>query len=145
MYGISCNVDGGAAQWYPAATVQVPVGGVGQHQVQCSAQSNAIDQAGVHATSTPQTFTMTIGVPTVAALTFSRLVDALRCHRVTRRVRVPARWLTITRGHKRIRVLWPAHIKRVTITRCHARSRSATDHRLGNGSPPRQARAHQTP
>ncbi|MGA9859684.1 MAG: hypothetical protein WBQ18_17600 [Solirubrobacteraceae bacterium] len=121
VYGISCNVDGGAAQWYPAATVQVPVGGVGQHQVQCSAQSNAIDQAGVHATSTPQTFTMTIGVPTVAALTFSRLVDALRCHRVTRRVRVPARWLTITRGHKRIRVLWPAHIQRVTITRCHAR------------------------
>ncbi len=120
--GISCAVDGTPAQWYPAPTAQVPVSGIGQHRVQCNSENNAVDSSGVRATSAPQTFSMVIGVPTVTAITFSKLVDKLRCRRVAERVRVPARWKMIKRGHKRIRVLRRAHTKTIHVTKCHART-----------------------
>jgi len=124
--GISCSVDGAAAQWYPASTAQVPVNGIGEHQVQCFSENNAVDATGNRAGSQPATFAMKIGTPTVAAVAFSKLVDALRCHRTTERVRIPARWVTVKiHGHP-VRAREPAHTTHVRITHCHARTARRT-------------------
>ena len=119
--GIGCSVDGSPYAWYPKASVQVPVGGVGVHKVTCYSANNAKDVSGNVATSPPQTWTLSIREPTVSAIGFARLVDALRCHRVRERVRVPAHWVTVRRHHKLVRVRKRAHSKVVTATRCHAR------------------------
>ena len=119
VYGIDCSVDGAAAQWYPASSAQVPVSGVGDHVVSCYSESNAVSQTGVHGTSAPASFSIEIGTPTVAAVAFDRVVHGLRCHRVTERVRIPARWVTITvHGHP-TRVRERAHTQRIAVTRCH--------------------------
>ncbi len=52
---------------------------------------------------------------------FSRVVDRMLCHRVRERTRVPARWVTVRRHHKLVRVKKHAHTKLVTVTRCHPR------------------------
>ena len=122
VYGIDCTVDGAAGHWYPAASAQIPVSGIGEHQVSCYSQSNAIDPAGVHGTSTTQSFAIKIGTPTVAAIGFDRLVDKLRCHHVTRRVRIPGRWVTVKVHGQRVRVHEPARTQRVRLTRCHLRT-----------------------
>ena len=44
---------------------------------------------------------MKIGDPTVSAITFGHIVDALRCKHVKERVKIPARWVTVRRHHKR--------------------------------------------
>ena len=119
--GIGCSVDGSPYAWYPKASVQVPVGGVGVHKVTCYSANNAKDVSGNVATSPPQTWTLSIREPTVSAIGFARVVDALRCHRVRERVRVPAHWVTVRRHHKLVRVRKHAHSKLVTATRCHAR------------------------
>jgi hypothetical protein len=75
----------------------------------------------VHGASAPVSFAIEIGIPTVSAATFSKLVDPLRCRRIVERVTVPARWRTVKRGHRRIRVLRAAHLKTVKLTKCHAR------------------------
>jgi hypothetical protein len=64
---------------------------------------------------------MKIGVPTVSAIGFDRLVDALRCHQVKERVRVPGRWATVRRHHRLVRVRRRAHTRIVRVTRCHPR------------------------
>jgi hypothetical protein len=120
--GISCAVDGGPAQWYPSSSAQVPVAGVGEHQVQCFSESNAVDGNGVHGTSSLVSFSIKIGVPTVTAIAFSRLVDELRCGRVLERVRIPARWVTVRRHGTVVRVHRRAHTKPVTVRQCHVRT-----------------------
>jgi hypothetical protein len=119
--GISCSLDGAPYQWYAGASTQVPVAGLGVHKLTCSSANNARDSSGNVATSAPQTWTLSIREPTVSGIGFSRLVDKLLCHRVRERVRVPARWVTVRRHHKRIRVRRHAHTKLVTVTRCHPR------------------------
>jgi hypothetical protein len=118
--GVSCSVDGASAQWYPSQSAQVPVGGVGEHEVQCFSENNAVDGNGVHGTSPTGSFGMKIGVPTITAVAFSKLVDGLRCHRTVERVR--ARWVRIHRRGRLVRVHRPAHTKLVKVTRCHVRS-----------------------
>jgi hypothetical protein len=120
--GIDCSVDGAPSQWYPSNAAQVPVSGVGQHQVQCDAQNNAVDATGAYATSVPQTFSMTIGTPAVNAITFSTLIDQLRCRHVTERVRVPAQWVKVKVHGSVIRVHERPHTIRVKETKCHART-----------------------
>jgi hypothetical protein len=120
--GIDCSVDGAAAQWYPGSAAQVPVSGVGQHEVQCFSENNAVDATGAHGTSATQTFSMTIGIPTVTAIAFSQLVDALRCRHVTERVRIPAQWVKVKVHGSVIRVHEHAHTVRVKVTKCHART-----------------------
>jgi hypothetical protein len=120
--GVSCSADGGLAHWYPSSTAQVPVSGVGEHVVRCFSENNAVDANGGHGTSATESFSMTIGTPTITAITFSKLVDKLRCRRVAGRVTVPAPWGTVKRGHKRIRVRRPAHTKTIKVTKCHART-----------------------
>ncbi|MGB0096771.1 MAG: hypothetical protein WBP81_30055 [Solirubrobacteraceae bacterium] len=120
--GLSCSADGAPAHWYPGTSAQVPVSGIGQHSVQCSAANAAVDQAGNHGWSNPESWTLKIGEPTVSGIGFGNVVDALRCARARQRVRVPARWVTIRHGHKRVKVRRPARTKIVKVTRCHPRT-----------------------
>jgi hypothetical protein len=120
--GISCVVDNAPAQWFASSSAQVPVSGLGEHQVQCRAENNAVDASGERGSSPTEAFTMMIGTPTVTAITFSKLVDKLRCRRITERVKVRGRWHTIKRRGKRIRVYRRAHLVSRKVTKCHART-----------------------
>ena len=70
--GIGCSVDGSPYQWYPQASVQVPVAGVGVHHVTCYSANNARDPSGDVATSAPQSWTLSIRQPTVAGIGFAK-------------------------------------------------------------------------
>jgi hypothetical protein len=135
--GISCSLDDAPAQWYAASTAQIAVAGVGTHQVQCTAENNAVDTAGVHGSSAAATYSIRIGLPTVAVVAFSKVVNKLRCHRVTERVHIPARWVKVRVRGRLERVREKAHTQKVTVTRCHARTvrkritREVTIHRHG--------------
>ncbi|HZE16881.1 MAG TPA: hypothetical protein VE197_14920, partial [Mycobacterium sp.] len=119
--GISCSVDGAPAQWYSGSSASIPVSGIGDHAVRCSAASRAVDSAGNHGWSAPATWGLSIRQPTVSALGFSKLVDALRCHRARERVRIPPHWVTVHRHHGTIRIRERAHTQVVKVTRCHPR------------------------
>ena len=118
VYGIWCSVDGGTAAFFKGASAQVPVSGVGEHQVRCFSENNAVAANGTHGSSATASFAIKIGIPTVTAVAFSSIVDKLRCHRVMERVRVPARWVRV-HGH---RVHRRAHSKTETVTKCHPRT-----------------------
>ena len=118
---INCSLDGAPYQSYPGASARVPVSGLGVHKLTCYSANNARDASGSVATSSPQTWTLSIREPTVSAIGFSKLVDALRCHRTLERVVVPAKWMTIRRHGKPVRVHRRAHRKTVRVTRCHER------------------------
>ena len=75
---ISCSVDGGPVQTYPGATAQIPVVGIGAHQVACSARNNAVNVSGVAASSPTATLDLSIRQPTASAITFARIADALQ-------------------------------------------------------------------
>jgi hypothetical protein len=122
VYGIDCSVDGSASVWYPAGTARLAVSGLGEHQVSCYAENNAVDPNGVHGTSAPVTFTTKIGTPTIAAVGFDRVVDGLRCRRITQRVRVPEHSVTVKVGGRPVLVRVPARTQRIRLTRCHVRS-----------------------
>jgi hypothetical protein len=75
---IVCSVDGGPAHTYPGANARVPISGLGEHQVSCTAYNNAVDPNGVHGVSQTQTRPIKIGEPTALDVTFAR-VAGLRC------------------------------------------------------------------
>lgn len=120
--GLACAVDDAPAQWYPGASALVPVSGLGEHSIKCSAADNAVDGSGNHGWSNRTTWTLKIGQPTVSAIGFEEIVDALRCSRVSERIKEPAHWVTIRRGHKIVKVRRPARAKLVKVTRCHPRT-----------------------
>ena len=95
---------------------------MGLHRVTCYSANNARDAAGNVGTSAPATWTLTIREPTVSAIGFTRIVDKLRCMRVRERVRIPARWVTVRRHHKLVRVHRRAHTKTKRVTKCHMRT-----------------------
>ena len=119
--GLGCSVDGAPSQWYPGASAQVSVTGVGVHSVTCYGANNAKDASGSVATSAPQTWTLSIRQPTVSGIGFSKLVDAKLCKRVRERVKVPAHWVTVRRHHHPVRVKRRAHTKVITVASCHPR------------------------
>ena len=119
---IACSLDGSPYQWHLGASAQIPVSGLGTHQLLCYAQNGAIDPSGNPARTATQSWTLKIGLPTVMGLAFTRVVDALRCHRVPERVKVPAHWVTVHRHHRLVHVHKGAHFKVVKVTRCHART-----------------------
>ena len=121
VQGISCTVDGAPAQLYGGASAQVPVSGIGVHSVRCAADNNAVDPSGGHGWSNSSVWTMSIRQPTVTGIGFSKLVDAMLCRRVRTRVTVPARWVTVVRAHKPVRVKKRGYTKVVTVSRCHPR------------------------
>ncbi len=118
---IGCSLDGGPYQAYAQASVQVPVSGVGIHHLTCSASNNARDAAGQVASSPLQTWTLSIREPTVGVVSFSRLVNALRCHRVTVRVSRPGRVVLVHRGHKVVAIHRGAHSRLERVERCRPR------------------------
>lgn len=120
--GIACSQDGSPYQWHPGPSAQVPVTGLGEHQLACYAQNNAVDPYGNPARSSAQSWSLKIGEPTVMGIAFTRVVDALRCRRIPERVRLPARWITVHRHHKLIHLRRRAHSKTVKVTRCHPRT-----------------------
>jgi hypothetical protein len=125
---IDCSVDGAPDERYPEGgaqqpSVQVPVSGLGEHAVQCSAANTAVAQDGSHGWSVvPASTTLKIGEPTLSAISFSKIVDKLRCSRVRKRVRIPAHWVTVRRHHKLVRVHRRARTKVVKVMRCHPRT-----------------------
>jgi hypothetical protein len=125
---IDCSVDGGSVQRFSEGgaqqpSAQVPVSGLGEHTIQCTAANTAVAQDGSHGWSaSPATTALKIGQPTLAAISFSKVVNTLRCSRVRRRVRVPAHWVTVRRHHRAVRVRRRAHTKVVKVMRCHPRT-----------------------
>lgn len=120
--GISCSVDGAPAQWYATSVAQIPVSGLGPHTVQCKSANSSFDQAGQRAWSGPASYSMTIGEPTVAAVGFTRIANALRCGKTRERIEVPARWVIVRRHHRRVRVRRPQHSRLATVVQCHPRT-----------------------
>jgi hypothetical protein len=119
--GIWCSTDG--SPYSPAAgpSARVPVSGIGQHTVQCYARNNALDASGSTAVSPTRTWAMTIRQPSVSTVSFTRLVDALRCRHVKERVKLPAHWVTGHSHGKPVHVKLPAQTRTVKVVRCRPR------------------------
>jgi len=120
--GIACSTDGSPYQWHSGASAQIPVTGVGEHQVICYGQNSAIDPYGSPGRSPTQSWRLKIGQPTELAVGFKRVVDALRCHPARKRIHVPGRWVTIHRHHKLIHVRRRGHSRVIRVVRCHPRT-----------------------
>jgi hypothetical protein len=118
--GLSCSQDGGPYTLYGGSRTQVPVQGVGQHTVTCSAANNAVDRGGNVNWSLPGSWTISIRQPTAVAISFgARLLDGLHCRRTHERVKVPPRWAIVHRHGKAVKVKRAARTKVVSVTRCH--------------------------
>ena len=120
--GARCTVDDGASVFYPGASAEVPVSGLGGHVVTCIGENNAVGPNGQPGTSAAQTFDMTIRQPTASAITFARIADALRCHTATEVKKVRGRLRIVRRHGKRVRVRGPARRVRHRVRKCHART-----------------------
>ena len=98
---VVCSVDDGQVlAMYAGASARVPVSGIGEHQVSCTAYNNAVDPNGVHGVSQTQTRLIKIGAPTALAVAFSKFArlrcnnlpaGQVKCHLKRRRVRVLVR------------------------------------------------------
>lgn len=130
--GIACSTDSSPYQWQPGSSAQIPVAGVGEHAVSCYSQNLATDVYGNPGRSTVQTWRLKIGQPTALAVGFRRVVDALRCHRARKRIRVPGHWVTVRRHHRRIHVRRRAHYRAIRVVSCHPRT--ATRHVTAYGT-----------
>lgn len=119
--GLSCSLDGAPAQRFAGSSATIPVAGIGDHAIRCAAAGNAVDGAGNRAWSSPATWGLSIRQPTVSAIGFSKLVDALRCRRVRERVTIPAHWVTVHRRKSTIRIKERAHTQTTRVTRCRPR------------------------
>ena len=119
---IDCSVDGAPTQTYSGASAQVPVSGLGSHEVTCTARNNAINSSGVAATSAPQTLDLSIRQPTAEAITFARIADALKCHTAIEKIKVAGQIHTVRRHGRRVRVRGHARTVRRRVRKCHART-----------------------
>lgn len=119
--GIFCSVDGSPYQFHGGASEQIPVQGLGPHIAKCFAQNNALDTSGQPARSALQIWNLSIRVPSVSAVSFVHIVNALRCTKKRERVRVPSRWVTVRyRGHPQ-KVKLPAETRTIRVVQCHPR------------------------
>ena len=118
---IVCTVDGGPAQTTSGASAQIAVSGIGEHNVSCFGEDNAVDPSGAHGRSTLASWSLKIGEPTVVGIAFDKLVG-LRCHRVRVRVKIPGHWITVRRHGKRVKVKTRARTKVERVERCHPRT-----------------------
>ena len=119
---IYCSVDGGPVQTYSGASAQIPIAGIGSHQVACYDRNRAVDSSGTVATSATQTLALSIRQPTAAGITFARIADALRCHRATEMVTVAGRRHRVRRHGKTELVRSRPRKVRRHVRRCHART-----------------------
>jgi hypothetical protein len=124
---IDCRVDSGPVERFPQGgaqqpSVRIPVSGLGEHGVSCIAANTAVAQNGSHGWSlNPAAALLKIGEPTVSAISFLKVVDALHCSRATERVKLPGRWVTVWRHHRPVWVRSRPQTKLVKVTRCRAR------------------------
>jgi hypothetical protein len=119
--GVACSVDDSPAHWYPGASGQVPVSGLGSHTVSCNAYDNAVNTNGVHGESQTETWSLKIGAPTVMGVGFAKYVG-LNCHVVKKHETVPGHWVTRTRHGKKVKVKTRTRHKIVKVTKCHPRT-----------------------
>ncbi len=119
--GISCSLDGAAAQWRAGASATIPVQGLGDHSLTCSSADNARDGGGTAGWSAPTTHGLTIRQPTVTSVSFDRIAGALHCARVRERIHIPAQLVWARVHHHRVRVRIPAQTRTVARVRCHPR------------------------
>lgn len=135
---IDCSVDG--AQWLPervsgvgsrTATALVPLNGVGEHHVSCYATNRAVDSSGIPAASPVQTWSTRIGEPVAVGISFSKV--SRHCHRIHKLVTIPARWVTVRRGHKYVRVHRPARKRRKWVNSCTVRGPVTHSARIAHG------------
>jgi hypothetical protein len=125
---IDCSVDGGPYSWFSGSTEQIPVQGLGSHQVVCYAQNGASNVQGIPATSATQTWSLSIRQPTVMSATLAQIKDPLRCSRHVKRVLVRTHWVKLRRHGKLVRrhgrvvrVRVRAHHKKIKVIKCHPR------------------------
>lgn len=124
---ITCSVDGSA--WAArtltgggtrSATTQIPVSGLGSHQVTCYATNQAIDVSGTVANSPTETWSISIREPVSGGITFSQVMQHRQ--RIHTRALIPTHWVTIRRGHKLRRVRRHARNERRWLTTCTTRT-----------------------
>lgn len=121
-YGANCSVDGAPQSFYPGASSQVPVSGIGQHTITCTGLSNAKDASGQRATSSAVSTTLDVQQPTVEAISFSKLADALKCRTTVKRVRVLGKPHTIRRHGHKVGVVRRYHVVKRRVRTCKART-----------------------
>jgi len=119
---IYCSVDGGPVQTYPGASAQIPVSGIGSHQVACYDRNRAVDSSGATAISPTQTLGLSIRQPTAAGITFARIADALRCRRTIETITLAGRLHRVRRHGKIVLVRGRPRKVRRHVRRCHART-----------------------
>jgi hypothetical protein len=90
---IECSVDGAPARSYPGASASVPLSGVGEHSVSCTAFNSAVDPSAAEAASPTRSWSMTIRQPTALDVTFVSHTR-VRCRRARERVSAKLRWVT---------------------------------------------------
>jgi hypothetical protein len=114
---IACSVDG--SRWtYESltgggthtATAQVPVGGLGLHQVRCYASNRSVDPTGAAASSPTRTWLVRIGESVKAGITFSRLIRTCRRVKVRHKSRLKCKTHSVAQ-----RVAHVAHGRRTTL------------------------------
>jgi hypothetical protein len=69
----------------------------------------------------PAAWSLDIAEPTASGISFSNIIHSLKCRRVRERVEVAARWISVHRHGKLVRVHRPARAKVVKAVKCHAR------------------------
>ena len=121
LSSMSCSLDGGPAHAYATPSAQIPVQGIGTHQLTCTAFNNARDASGALGSSTPAAWTLRIRQPSVSTVSFARVADALRCRTARERVSIPAHWVSGSSHGHRVRVRLPAETRTVKVQRCHPR------------------------
>jgi hypothetical protein len=119
---IYCSEDGSAYTQHPGARAEIPVSGIGSHQISCYAQNTSIDPDGRPASSPTQAFEMSIRQPTAAVISFSRIANALRCHGATVKIHVPGRPRTVIRHGRKVLIPGRGHVVKRRVTQCHART-----------------------
>jgi hypothetical protein len=118
---INCSVDQGPEQSYSSSPAQIPVSGVGQHSIDCTASNQSFNSAGQVAISAPATFSIDIGAPTAGSISFGNIIHGLKCRKVIEREKIPAKWVMVHRHGKLVRVRRRAHTKRVKVMKCRER------------------------
>jgi hypothetical protein len=118
VQGIWCSTDGSGYTEYSGSAAQIPVSGLGAHQVSCYAENNALDVNGAPARSTTASLSMTIRQPTEEAVSFSTMKDPLRCRRVI--IRTPGHRHVVRRHGRKVVVRGSGPRRREL--RCRART-----------------------
>jgi hypothetical protein len=143
---IKCSTDGGpwiAEQLSDAGTqlvtARVPVSGLGPHTVKCVASNQAIDPAGAPAASPVQKWTLNIGEPVGAEITFGKLGHR-HCRRERKRVHKRLKWVLrcsrpphtrlvarVPFGHRATVRGWFATVDGVALSHVRVAIRTAVD------------------